>query len=122
MKKWQLRLFYIGTFGIGYFWVKNKAKKVADVQNEEIEVSKEIPFEVQNLLNLFGGLDNITKTDATISSFKVELKDPSLADVEAIKKLGQAKGVMKSGNKLSIVFGDYSKTLDSFIKDLKKNK
>lgn len=122
MKKWQLRLFYIGTFGIGYFWVKNKAKKVADVQNEEIEVSKEIPFEVQNLLNLFGGIDNITKTDATISSFKVELKDPSLADVEAIKKLGQAKGVMKSGNKLSIVFGDYSKTLDSFIKDLKKNK
>ncbi len=119
MKKWQLILFYIFTFGIGYFYIKNKAKKVAEVQNEEIEVSKEIPFEVQNLLNLLGGLDNIIKTDSTISSFKVELRDTNKADIEAIKKLDNTKGVMKSGNKLNIVFGDYSRTLDEFIKNLK---
>ncbi len=120
MKKWQLILFYIFTFGIGYFYIKSKAKKVAEEQKEEIEVATEIPFEVQNLLNLLGGLENVVKTDSTISSFKVELKDANLADIDSIKKLDNTKGVMKSGNKLNIVFGDYSKTLDSFIKDLKK--
>ncbi len=120
MKKWQLWVFYICTFGIGYFYIKNKAKKVAEEQKEEIEVAKEVPFEIQNLLDLLGGLDNVKKTDSTISTFKVELKEVNLVKIDEIKKLGNAKGVMKSGNKVSIVFGDYSKTLDSFIKDLLK--
>ena len=38
-------------------------------------------------------------------------------DIEEIKKIG-AKGVMKSENKLTMLFGDFSKTLDQFINEL----
>ena len=119
MKKWKLILFYIATFSIGYFYIKNKAKKVSKdtTINEELEISKEIPFEVNKLISILNGIKNIKFCSSTINSLKIELNSIENIDIEEIKKIG-AKGVMKSENKLTMLFGDFSKTLDQFINEL----
>ncbi len=119
MKKWKLILFYIATFSIGYFYIKSKAKKVSEdtTINEELEVRKEIPFEVNKLVSILNGIENIKSCSSTINSLKVELNSIENINIDEIKKIG-AKGVMKSGNKLTMLFGDFSKTLDQFINEL----
>lgn len=117
MSKWKLTLFYIVTFGIGYFVLKNKAKKISKVENQEIEVSTNIPFDIDKFLSIIGGIENIEKTESTISSiniyFKNKIKDINI-NFEELNKL-KPKGVMKYESKISIVFGDFSKELSKII-------
>jgi phosphotransferase system IIB component len=53
-----------------------------------------------------------------LSRFKVTLKDVSLADKEAITKLG-AKGIVEIDNELKIILGPESKELKKYIDNLK---
>ena len=52
-----------------------------------------------------------------MSRFKVTLKNVSLANKDAIQKLG-AKGVVEIDNQLKIVFGKDARQLKKYIEDL----
>lgn len=79
---------------------------------------KDFKLEVNKLVELLGGKDNIVETEAELSRFKVTLKDVTKANKEGILKLG-AKGVVEIDDQLKIIIGNQAKQLKKCIDDLK---
>ena len=79
---------------------------------------KDFKLEVNKLVELLGGKDNIIETEAEMSRFKVTLKDVSKANKEGILKIG-AKGVVEIDDQLKIIIGNQAKQLKKYIDDLK---
>jgi len=79
---------------------------------------KDFKLEINKLVELLGGKDNIVDTEVELSRFKVTLKDISLANKEGIMKLG-AKGVVEIEDQLKIIYGKNAKELKRYIDDLK---
>lgn len=79
---------------------------------------KDAHLEMNKLLEYLGGKENIIRTETNLSRFKVEVKDVSKVDKEAIQKLG-AKGIVEIDNQLKIILGPESKQLKKYIDDLK---
>lgn len=79
---------------------------------------KNFTFEINKLVQYLGGKDNILDTEVNMSRLKVTLKDVTLADKEAIQKLG-AKGIVEIDNQLKIIFGPNSKALKKYISEMK---
>lgn len=80
---------------------------------------KGFKLEVNKLVNLLGGMDNILDTEVDMSRFKVTLKDISKANKDGILKLG-AKGVVEIDNQLKIILGSNAKELKKYIDEIKK--
>ncbi len=74
-------------------------------------------IEANKLITYLGGKDNIVNAECNMSRFKVILKDISLADKDAIQKLG-AKGIVEIDNQLKIIFGKNAKQLKKYIEDI----
>ena len=70
------------------------------------------------LIDYLGGKDNIISTEVNLSRFKVNLRNISIVNKEAIQKLG-AKGIVEIDNQLKIILGPNSKQLKKYIDDLK---
>lgn len=79
---------------------------------------KDLKMELNKLVELLGGKDNILDTEVEMSRFKVTLKDVTKANKEGILKLG-AKGVVEIDDQLKIVLGPEAKKLKKYIDDLK---
>ena len=79
---------------------------------------KDVHLELNKLVEYLGGKDNIVATETNLSRFKVTLKDVSLANKEAITKLG-AKGIVEINNDLKIILGPNSKQLKKYIDNMK---
>lgn len=79
---------------------------------------KNFTFEINKLVQYLGGKDNILDTEVNMSRLKVTLKDITLADKEAIQKLG-AKGIVEIDNQLKIIFGSDAKALKKYISEMK---
>ena len=79
---------------------------------------KDFKLEINKLVELLGGKDNIIDTEVEMSRFKVTLKDVSKANKDGIMKLG-AKGVVEIDDRLKIIFGKDAKRLKRYIDDLK---
>jgi phosphotransferase system IIB component len=79
---------------------------------------KDFKLEINKLVDLLGGKDNIIDTEVNLSRFKVTLKDVNKANKEGIMKLG-AKGVVEIDDQLKIIFGKDAKKLKRYIDDLK---
>lgn len=79
---------------------------------------KDLKLELNKLVELLGGKDNILETEMELSRFKVTLKDITKANKEGIIKLG-AKGVVEIDDQLKIIFGSEAKQLKKYIRELK---
>ena len=79
---------------------------------------KNFTFEINKLVQALGGKDNILDYEVNVSRLKVTLKDITLADKDAITKLG-AKGMVEIENQLKIIFGPNAKTLKKYISEMK---
>ena len=79
---------------------------------------KNFTFEINKLVQALGGKDNILDYEVNVSRLKVTLKDITLADKDAITRLG-AKGIVEIDNQLKILFGPNSKQLKKYMNDLK---
>lgn len=79
---------------------------------------KDLKLELNRLVDLLGGIDNIVETEAQMSRFKVTLKDVSKANKDGILKLG-AKGVVEIDDQLKIIFEKNAKQLKKYIDEIK---
>jgi len=79
---------------------------------------KDLKLELNKLVELLGGKDNIVETEMELSRFKVTLKDITKANKEGIVKLG-ANGVVEIDDQLKIIFGNEAKQLKKYIRELK---
>lgn len=78
---------------------------------------KGVKIEANKLVELLGGKNNIIKYEVNKSRFIVELKDVSIADKEAIQKLG-AQGIVEIDNQLKIILGENAKQIKKYINEL----
>lgn len=79
---------------------------------------KDLKFELNKLVDLLGGKENILDTEVEMSRFKVTLKDVTKANKEGILKLG-AKGVVEIDDQLKIILGTDAKKIKKYIDELK---
>lgn len=79
---------------------------------------KDLKLELNKLVDLLGGKENIIETEVEMSRFKVTLKDITKANKEGIIKLG-AQGVVEIDDQLKIIFGNNAKQLKKYIDELK---
>ena len=79
---------------------------------------KDIVMNMNKLVELLGGKDNIIDTKTNLSRFVVTVRDVSLVDKEAIIDLG-AKGIVEVDNQLKIVLGQNSMQLKKYIDEIK---
>ena len=79
---------------------------------------KDLKLELNKLVDLLGGKDNIVETEVEMSRFKVTLKDITKANKEGIIKLG-AQCVVEIDYQLKIIFGSNAKLLKKYIDELK---
>ena len=79
---------------------------------------KDLKLELNKLVDLLGGKDNIIETEVEMSRFKVTLKDITKANKEGIIKLG-AQGVVEIDDQLKIIFGNNAKQLKKYIDELR---
>ena len=79
---------------------------------------KDAGLDFNKLVEYLGGKENIIDSEVTMSRLKVTLKDVTLADKEAIQRLG-AKGIVEIDNQLKIIFGPNAKTLKKYISEMK---
>lgn len=79
---------------------------------------KDVKIELNKLVELLGGKENILDTEAELSRFKVTLKDVSKANKDGIMKLG-AKGVVEYEDQLKIILGQDAKKIKKYIDELK---
>ena len=62
------------------------------------------------LVAAFGGADNIVNNDACITRLRIEVKDKSKVDKDALKAMGAA-GVVEVGNNMQAIFGPKAESL-----------
>ena len=79
---------------------------------------KDVKIELNKLVELLGGKENILDTEVEMSRFKVTLKDITRANKEGILKLG-AKGVVEYEDQLKIILGQDAKKIKKYIDDIK---
>lgn len=79
---------------------------------------KDTRLQLNKLVDLLGGKENIINTEINMSRFIVTLKDVSLANKEGIQKLG-AKGIVEIDNQLKIILGAESRQLKKYIDEMR---
>ena len=83
-----------------------------------IKVNKKgFDVEANKLVTYLGGKDNIINVSVNSSRLKVILKDVSLADKDAILKLG-AKGAVEIENQIKIIFDKKARNLKKYIEEI----
>lgn len=79
----------------------------------------DIPLDINMLINAVGGKNNIKETTASSSRITFFVKDDGLVDLESLKTLG-ASGIVQTTNKVSAIFGKYSKEISNMINGANK--
>jgi phosphotransferase system IIB component len=97
----------------------HRAKKTATTINDKLTVSTKINFDVQELINVCGGKQNIVSCSATISSVTIVFKQDLNFQKEMFAKF-KIRGLIKASDRITILFGDSSlliaEQINTFIK------
>lgn len=107
------------TFGIPLMVVSSKARKTANNINKELLINTKINFDINDLITCFGGKQNIVNCCSTISSVTITLVKMLNFTKEAFKQF-KIKGLIKSNNKITLLFGDNSPTIARLINEIIK--
>ena len=79
---------------------------------------KDVKLDLNKLVDLLGGKDNILDTEVNLSRFIVTLEDITKVDKDGIVDLG-AKGIVEMDNQLKIILGPNSRQLKKYIDEIK---
>lgn len=100
--------------GVVYF------RKTIDKETD-FEQLVDLPFDIKELENAVGGLENINSVEGTISKAAFKLKDTSLVDLDKMKELG-ASGIVETKSGFTFILGHISKTVATLIQRNLDNK
>ncbi|PTX60349.1 PTS system D-glucose-specific IIA component (Glc family) /PTS system D-glucose-specific IIB component (Glc family) /PTS system D-glucose-specific IIC component (Glc family) [Melghirimyces profundicolus] len=114
-------VYYLGfRFAIRKWNLKTPGREDDDDEADEAVDTKggDLAYDV---LDAFGGGDNITSLDACITRLRVSVKDAGQVDQDRLKKLG-ASGVLMMGNNVQAIFGTQSDNLKGQMQDIIRGK
>jgi glucose-like phosphotransferase system IIB component len=75
---------------------------------------------VANLIVALGGVDNLTSVDACITRLRLDVKDRSAVNDDALRKDLGAAGVVGKGKNVQVIFGAEADIFKTEIKNVKK--
>jgi len=90
-------------------------KTIKSQQPKQVKAS-DIPVDINLIMDAVGGKNNIKETIATSSKITFFVKDDSLVSLGKLKAVG-ASGIVQTTNKVSAIFGKYSKQISNMIND-----
>lgn len=97
-----------------YIFIKSiKYNKIKNKVENKIIIDTKLGFKENDLWNALGGKKNIASVKATFNKVSFELKDQSLVDLNKINKFPKSSGIIEGNNKISVIFGSISKTIES---------
>ena len=99
-------------FFVVRFYLKNKKATK--------KVYKKSGVDLKALILALGGHHNILETSSTMSKVTVVLKETNGINIEDIKKLGATR-IVQNQNKVSMIFGKVSETLEEELKQAIKD-
>lgn len=106
-EKILIGLLTIITFGtIWIYWSKKKTQP-----KNELSISKRIDVNLEKLINLLLGLENINSVSATHTKVKINLKNVENIQINEIKNLKGISGVVVSSNAITIIVGNSAQTI-----------
>ena len=91
------------------------AKGLKNKKPKEVTL-KDIPIDLEALINAFGGIDNIRETQG--SKIRVFVENDDLVKVNVLKELG-ASGIIQSTGKVTVILGKFSSEISGIINDKK---
>ncbi|WP_433746800.1 glucose-specific PTS transporter subunit IIBC [Falsibacillus pallidus] len=109
-------IYYFGfRFAIRKFNLKTPGREdEVDEDEGTAGPTSDLPYEI---LEAFGGKENISHLDACITRLRISVNDIKNVDKNRLKKLGAA-GVLEVGNNVQAIFGPKSDTIKSQMKDI----
>lgn len=113
MKKFGWVLINIISFGIPALVARNKAKKRASEVKNELTYNDNVGFEIDSLILVLGGKENIAKTSFSLSSVTINVKDITKVNLDGIKQY--CKGFSRSNDSLILLTGNTSKSISNQI-------
>lgn len=93
------------------------AKVLKNKKPKEVTL-KDIPIDLEALINAFGGIENIKETEAQGSKVRVFVENDDLVKVNVLKELG-ASGIIQSTGKVTVILGKFSSEISKIINDKK---
>ena len=93
------------------------AKGLKNKKPKEVTL-KDIPIDLEALINAFGGIDNIRETEAQGSKIRGFVENDDLVKVNVLKELG-ASGIIQSTGKVTVILGKFSSEISGIINDKK---
>lgn len=75
-----------------------------------------VPIDIEMLIKAVGGKANIKETSASASRITFFVNDDSLVSLDDLKALG-ASGIVQTTNKVSAIFGKYSREISNMINE-----
>ncbi|WP_226101137.1 PTS transporter subunit EIIB [Dickeya oryzae] len=81
-----------------------------------VALSDDDKQQIQRLLQLFGGRENIEQVDACITRLRVTVKNLSVVDSQGLQQEG-ALGVIILGQQVHAIFGKQSDTLRKLLEE-----
>ena len=93
------------------------AKGLKNKKPKEVTL-KDIPIDLEALINAFGGIDNIRETEAQGSKIRVFVENDDLVKVNVLKELG-ASGVIQATGKVTVILGKFSDEISRIVNEKK---
>lgn len=88
-------------------------KVIKNKQPKQVKAG-DIPVDINMIIDAIGGKANLKETVATSSKVTFFVNKDNLVDLEKLKALG-ASGIVQTTNKVSAIFGKYSKEISNMI-------
>lgn len=104
---WALVYYFVFRTIITRFDLKTPGREIEDISTDQIGQSDDF---TTNLIEAFGGKENIQSLDACITRLRIEVKDPESVSKQNLKNLG-ASGVLTIGNNIQVIFGTKSENI-----------
>ncbi|CAM3115913.1 PTS transporter subunit EIIC [Streptobacillus felis] len=83
----------------------------------DYNASKEEKSIIDEIVQNLGGVENIENIDACITRLRVTVKDPEIVSNDETWKALQAKGVIRSGNGVQLIYGTQADIYKNKIRD-----
>ncbi|KAA8786651.1 glucose-specific phosphotransferase system IIBC component [Paenibacillus sp. 4624] len=111
-------IYYFGfRFIIRKFNLKTPGREEASAEMASGGSSGSTDDLPHNILEAFGGKENIKHLDACITRLRIEVNEKSNVQKDRLKQLG-ASGVLEVGNNVQAIFGTRSDTIKSQMQDI----
>ena len=97
---------------------KSSDEMISIKDSSNLRHSSKIPVDINQLIKNFGGVENITNVENSLSTVQVFVKDKNLVNKDEVKKTINGKGISVVGQKYSLVCGDFAIALKEAINEI----